>query len=125
MPTSHRDLDFSIVQNIALHLVGIFGISKKQARTASFCRFMFEYSLLQPSRRNRNRFVLSEKARMYFRHKRRNSARFWLPVIISILALLSGYDVYANPTIEKLLQTVMQLLKTITENLGTFFGMGF
>ena len=60
--------------------------------------------------------VYKETGNMYLRYKRRSSFRFWIPVIISILALLSSYDVYTNPFIQKVLQSLAQLLKNIMEN---------
>ena len=57
--------------------------------------------------------VYKETVRKKQRYQRRSSFRFWIPVIISLLALLSSYDVYTNPFIQKVLQSLAQLLKNI------------
>lgn len=120
MSTSHTELQFSIKQNFMLRKIQLLGISKSSVRSHRKYHVLLYYSLLEHDPRNKDRYVLSEKAKMYLRYKRRSNFRFWIPVIISILALLNGYDVYTNPMFEKVLQVSAKLLKTISENLDIF-----
>lgn len=55
---------------------------------------------------------------MYFRLKRKSFYRFLIPTVISIISLLSSYDVLQIKPLYELLQAVSKLLKTIMENLG-------
>lgn len=121
MFTPYKDLEFSLIQTLLLIRIRVFGISKKIVRTERSYHFLLEYSLIDHSHKNPEKFVLSEKARMYLRYKRRQRIRFWIPVIISILALFGGYDVYTNPLLERVLRISATLLKTISESLGAFF----
>lgn len=125
MSTSHKDLAFSFSQNMLLLRIKLFGLSAKFARTNRRYRFLFTYALIENSPKNPNRFVLSEKARMYIRYKHRSNLRFLIPVVISIIALFGGYDVYTNPLLERILQEIALLLKTIMENLDAFLQMIF
>lgn len=120
MSTSHTELEFSIYQNLVLRKIYFFGISYKSVYLQRRLSFLRYYSLLEHDPRNSNRYVLSEKAKMYLRYKRRSNFRFWIPVIISFFALLSSYDVYTNSLLEKVLQVSMKTLKTILENLDAF-----
>lgn len=70
---------------------------------------------------SQTRLILNGKGQMYIRYKRRSKIRFWIPVIISIVALFGGYDVYTNPLLEQILQVIAKLVKTITESLGAVF----
>ena len=125
MSTSHKDLAFSFSQNMLLLRIKLFGLSAKFARTNRHYRFLFTYALIENSPKNPKRFVLSEKARMYIRYKRRSNLRFLIPVVISIIALFGGYDVYTNPLLERILQEIALLAKTITKNLDAFLQMIF
>ena len=62
----------------------------------------------------------TDEGKMYFRIKRKNTLRFWIPVIISIIALLKSYDVLTIPVIDEVLQELSILLKNIAESLGVF-----
>ena len=65
-------------------------------------------------------FGITPQGKMYFRVKRKTSVRFWIPVIISVIALLKSYDVLTIPLISEALQGLGSLLKTIVESLGIF-----
>ncbi len=121
MPTSHKDLDFSMLQDLLLLKIKYFGISSNKVFSKQTYKFLRHYSLVDYSPKNSDRLVLSEKGKMYLRHKRKDHLRFWIPVAISIVALFGGYDVYTNPLLEQLLQAIAKLLKTISESLGAFF----
>ena len=120
MDISHKDLVFSLRQIFTLRKVLIFGIKKKTVWGNHYYDFLLRYKLIENSRKRNFYFVLSEKGKMFLRYRRRNNIRFWIPVIISILALLAGYDVYTIPLLEQILQAIMKLLKAISESLGAF-----
>lgn len=117
MPTSFKDLEFSIFQHFIVIRVKYFGISRDSVRTNNNYHFLVQHNLVDYSPKDHTRYSLSDKGKMYLRYKRRNRLRFWIPVIISIIALFGGYGVYTNPLIEKLLQETVKLVKTITESL--------
>lgn len=121
MSISHRDLDLSLFQHLLLLKVKYLGISKDKVYSNSNYHFLRDQFLVNYSPKNRNRLILTEKAKMYLRYKRRDRFRFWIPVIISIIALFGGYDVYTNPLLEQFLQAIAKLWKTIWESLGAFF----
>lgn len=62
----------------------------------------------------------TDEGKMYFRIKRKNTLRFWVPVIISIIALLKSYGVLTIPLIAEALQGLSKLLRNIVESLGIF-----
>lgn len=62
----------------------------------------------------------TNEGKMYFRIKRKNTLRFWIPVIISIIALLKSYGVLTIPLIAEALQGLSRLLKNIMGSLGIF-----
>lgn len=121
MEVSHKDLELSFFQYLTLTRIRFFGISENLAWFTPRYKFLREYKLIEHSSRFPSRFVLSEKAKMYLRHKQRDRFRFWIPVVISIFALFGGYDVYTNPILEQFLQAIAKLWKTIWESLGAFF----
>lgn len=121
MTTPYKDLEFSLLQNLLILKIRYLGISKSAVQNNPKYKFLRCYSLVDYHSKNNSRLVLNEKGRMYLRHKRRSKFRFWIPVLISIIALFGGYDVYTNPLLEKVLQAIAKLLKTISESLGAFF----
>lgn len=121
MPTSHKDLEFSFLQNMLLLRIKFVGISKRAVQANQNYQFLLRYSLIENSGKHPERFILTEKAHMYIRYQRRSKFRFWIPVIISIIALFGGYDVYTNPLLEQLLQAIAKSVKTILESLDAFF----
>ena len=125
MSISHKDLEFSFRQTIILRRISLFGIPKFKIYSDYNYFFLRRYSLLDISPKYPDRLILSEKARMYLRHKRRDRIRFLIPVSISILALFGGYDVYTIPLLKQILQEIVLLVKTISENLDVFFQMIF
>lgn len=59
-----------------------------------------------------------DMGKMYFRIKRKNSFHFWIPVIISLIALLEAYDILTIPLLAEILRAISNILKNIAENLG-------
>lgn len=118
MTTPYKDLEFSLKENLTLIRIKYFKMKKATVFAHSKYDFLRRYSLIEYSG---NYVILSDKALMYLRFKRKDRFRFWLPVIISIIALLAGYDIYTIPLLEKALQEATLILKTITESLGVFF----
>lgn len=121
MTTPYKDLEFSSLQNLILLRIKYFGISYKSFSRNEKYSFLRYYSLVKHQSGGQTRLVLNEKGQMYLRYKRRSKIRFWIPVIISIVALFGGYDVYTNPLLEQILQIIAKLVKTITESLGAVF----
>ena len=119
MPASHKDLDFSLFQDLIILHLKHFKMNKETIQEKY--SFLIKYSLVDYYPKDHHYFVLNEKGKMYLRHKSRDRIRFWLPVFISILALLGGYDVYTNSVLEQFLQAAAKLLKTISGNLGAVF----
>ena len=107
MPTPFNELELSIYEHLLLIRIKFTGVYKETVRQKPRYQFLCKFSLVDSSPKN------FDKGNMYLRYKRRSSFRFWIPVIISILALLSSYDVYTNPFIQKVLQSLAQLLKNI------------
>ena len=121
MTTPYKDLEFSFSQRLILLRVKYIKIKRSTVNSRPRYKFLRIYSLVDYYPKNHNYFVLSEKGKMYLRFRRKDNFRFWIPVIISILALLSGYDIYINPAIERVLQESAKLVKTIMESLDVFF----
>lgn len=116
---SHRELDLSFWQIMRLRKIRIFGLNEN-------CIFKERYKVLAQNAliqhaNHGNKYVLTERAKMYLRYRRRDRIRFLIPVIISIFALLGGYDVYQNKHLLAFLQTIMRISKTIMENLDVVF----
>ena len=120
MDVSHKDLIFSFRQNMILRKINLFGVSQQALWHNKNLQFLRQYKLLERIPNSADRYTLSEKARMYLRYKSQNRFRFWIPVIISIVALFGGYDVYTNPLLEQLLRGIANIVKTISEILGAF-----
>lgn len=118
MSTSHKDLDFSFVQNILLLKIKFFGISKETVYHQEKYTFLIRYSLLKHLSKDNQRFRLNDKGHMYLRYKFRKFFSFWIPTTIAIIALFGGYDVYTNPVLKALLEAIKSLFETIAENLG-------
>lgn len=120
MDVSHKDLIFSFRQNMILRKINLFGVSQQALWDNKNLQFLRQYKLLERIPNSADRYTLNEKARMYLRYKSQNRFRFWIPVIISIVALFGGYDVYTNPLLEQLLRGIANIVKTISESLGAF-----
>lgn len=119
MPISHKDLDFSFFQNLIIFRLKYFKMNKKVIQRKH--PFLIQYSLVDYCHEDHNYLILNEKGKMYLRYKFKDRIRFWIPVIISIIALFGGYDVYTNPVLERFLQAIASIMKTIWENLGAVF----
>lgn len=116
MPTSFTELELSIYEHLLLIRIKFTGVYKQTIRQKPRYQFLCKFSLVDNNPKNINKYVISDKGKMYLRYKRRSAFRFWIPVIVSILALLSSYDVYTNPLIQEVLQSLAQLLKNIMRN---------
>ena len=116
---SHRELDLSFWQIMCLRKIRLFGLNENGIFKDRY-KFLVRNELIQHSSRGK-RYVLTERAKMYLRYRRRDRIRFLIPVIISIFALLGGYDVYQNKHLLAFLQTIMRISKTIMENLDVVF----
>ena len=122
MPTSFKDLELSRSQYLILKRISFMKrIKCSTVDSSSKYNFLIRYSLIDYSDQTHLYYSLSDKAKFLLRYRRKERFRFWLPVIISIVALLAGYDIYTNSLLEELLQTIASLWKTIMENLDAFF----
>lgn len=121
MSTSHKDLDLSFSQNLILLRIKYFKIPKAVVYANPKYKFLRKYYLVDYHPTDHTCLTLSDKGKMYLRFKRKDRFRFWIPVAISIVALLGGYNIYINPSLEKLLQSAVSQLKAIVESLGAFF----
>ena len=121
MSTPYKDLEFSLGQNLILLRLKYFKMRRSKVYLNSRYTFLRKYSLVVSCAPYGEYVTLSDKGRMYLRYRRKDKFRYWIPVVISIVALFAGYDVYTIPLLEKILQAVASLLKTITESLGAFF----
>lgn len=120
MSTPYKDLEFSVSQRLILLRLKYIKINQNKVYTKHRYDFLRTYNLVDYCPRNHKYLVLSEKGEMYLRYRRKDALRFWLPVVISFLALLGGYDIYTNPVLEKALQATVSSMKTILESLGAF-----
>ena len=121
MSTPYKDLEFSTHQNIILLRLKYFKMKKSKVYSSQRYDFLRKYALIESLDLNGECITLNDKGLMYLRYRRKDKFRFWIPIIISIAALFAGYDVYTIPLLEKFLQAIATLLKTITESLGAFF----
>lgn len=121
MSTPYKDLEFSFFQNMILLRLKYFKMKKNTLYNNPRYNFLQKYALIEYHEPNRDYITLNDKGLMYLRFKRKDKFRFWIPVIISIIALFAGYDVYTDPLLEKILQAIATILQTIAENLGAFF----
>lgn len=92
MPTPFNELELSIYEHLLLIRIKFTGVYKETVRKKQRYQFLCKFSLVDNSPKNFKKYVISDKGNMYLRYKRRSSFRFWIPVIISLLALLSSYD---------------------------------
>lgn len=116
---SHRELDLSFWQIMCLRKIRLFGLNENGIFKDRY-KFLVRNELIQHSSRGK-RYVLNDRAKMYLRYRHRDRIRFLIPVIISIFALLGGYDVYQNKYLLAFLQAIMRISKTIMENLDVVF----
>lgn len=122
MTTPYKDLEFNLFQTFTMIRLKYFKIQKETIYSNSRYDFLRTYSLIHVFWKNEQQYCsLSEKGRMYLRHKRKELIRFWIPVTISIIALFGGYGVYKNPLLAQILQAATTLVKTISESLGAVF----
>lgn len=64
------------------------------------------------------KYRLSFIAKMYLHRSRTETLRFWIPVIISVVALLAAYDICYIKWLAELLSAAVSAAKTTAENLG-------
>lgn len=121
MSTPYKDLEFSLRQNMILLRLKCFKMRRGKVYLNPRYTFLRKYGLVETCDLSGEYVTLSDKGLMYLRYRRKDKFRFWIPVIISIVALFAGYGVYTIPLLKKFLQAIVSLTKTITESLGAFF----
>lgn len=91
MSTAHKELDLSLSQIKILRMIKRKGkITKEEVikyKNDKY-KFLFYYSLLDNCSDDSASFCLSPKAEAYLRFRRKDKYRFYLPLIISIAALI-------------------------------------
>lgn len=115
------NIELSIYEKFVL---GILPILKSSAwHRKETIAILYKYGLIKRTgvtRRGNIEYKRTHAGKMYFRIKRKDSIRFLVPVIISVIALLAAYDVMYIQPLAELLQELSILLKNIAENLGAF-----
>lgn len=114
---TYKDLLLSFHQYLILLKIRFFGASAKYALSDSR-RFLKRYSLIELSSHFKNRYRLSDNGKMYVRYRSHSFWKFAIPTTISIIALFGGYDVYTNPVLKELLESIASLFACIMESLG-------
>lgn len=114
------NIELSVYAKFVLHTIPIF-------RSSLFfnedtIKLLWKYGFIERYAITKfgDKFRRTADGRMYFRVKRKGFVRFLIPVIISIIALFGGYDVYTIPVLKELLEAIASLLGNIVESLGTF-----
>lgn len=114
---TYKDLLLSVPEYLILirvHLIGIgYNATFKDRR-----KFLRRYNLIEISPYFKNRYRISDNGKMYLRYRFRSFWIFAIPTTISIIALFGGYDVYTNPLLKKLLESIASLFGQIMEILG-------
>lgn len=90
MPTSISELELSASQIRILKMIrnrGSIPISKVKKHQNKKYKFLFYYSLLDLNPDNHNEYCLSLKAENYLRYRKKQTIKFYVPLLISVLAL--------------------------------------
>lgn len=114
---TYKDLLLSFPQYLILLKVKFFGMGYNQTLKDNR-KFLRRYGLIEISPHFKNRFRISDNGKMYLRYRFRSFWKFAIPTIISIIALFGGYDVYTNPVLKELLESIASLFAHIMEILG-------
>lgn len=117
---SYKDLLLSFPEYLLLVKIRFVGIDTKHIFNDNR-KFLKRYSLIELSPHFKNRYRISDNGKMYLRYRFRSFWKFAIPIIISIIALFGGYDVYTNPVLKELLESIASLFARIMEilNIGT------
>lgn len=118
MSTPYKDLELSFHELLILCYIKVFRIKRTFLNTKPRYSFLIKYSLVDYWPKDHQYYIINDKGKMLLRYRRKDRFRFWIPVIISIVALLGGYNIYTIEPLAQILQTTMQLLKTILGSLG-------
>ena len=114
---TYKDLLLSFHEHLILIKVRFFGISDKYIFDYKY-KFLKKYSLIKPSLKKSHKYCITDNGKMYIRYRRHSFWKFAIPVIISIIALFGGYDVYTNPLLKELLEAIALIVKNVMETLG-------
>lgn len=114
---TYKDLLLSFPQYLILVKVRFFGISYNPTLKDSR-KFLRKYGLIEISPHFKDRFRISDNGKMYLRYRFRSFWKFAIPTVISIIALFGGYDVYTNPVLKELLESIASLFAHIMRSLG-------
>lgn len=116
---TYKDILLSFPQYLILIKVRFIGINYDHTLRNNR-KFLRKYGLIELSPCFKDRFRISDNGKMYLRYHFRSFWKFAIPTIISIIALFGGYDVYTNPVLKELLESIASLLAHILESLGIY-----
>lgn len=114
---TYKDLLLSFPEYIILFRIRFFGVSSKYALSDNR-KFLRRYGLVEISPHFKSRYRLSDNGKMYLRYRFHSFWKFAIPTVISVIALFGGYDVYTNPVLKELLESIASLFARIVEILG-------
>lgn len=114
------NIELSLYAKFVLHTIPIFRYDMFYRKDT--IKLLWQYGFIVRCRVTKcgNEFKRTPDGRMYFRVKSKGFWRFFIPLVISIIALFGGYDVYTIPILKDLLEAISSLLGNIMESLGTF-----
>lgn len=114
---TYKDLLLSFPEYLILIKVKLLGINYDRTLNDNR-KFLRRYGLVELSPHFKNRCRISDNGKMYLRYRSRSFWKFAIPTIISIIALFGGYDVYTNPVLKELLESIASLFAHIMGSLG-------
>lgn len=91
MITPYKDLELSKKQIRILKSIKLYGYIDKDKiykyQNTKY-RFLMKYSLIEQDYNNYKHFVLSDRGEMLLRYRNKDRIRFWVPIVISVFALI-------------------------------------
>lgn len=102
MPTDYKDLMFSRSEIKILKNIQKNGkISKSEVHDPKNDQYLYllKYKMLDYCKNDYKCYCLSDKAKMFLRYRLNEKLRFWIPIIISILALIISIVSIAVPQV--------------------------
>lgn len=111
MPAS--DLRFNLFQHLIMLRLCFIPLPRKTLRKHKRYSFLIFYELIDYSDSRHISYSLSEKGKMYLRHSRERLFTIYVPIILSVIALLAGYDVYKIPFVQEILDSIKSLFQNL------------
>lgn len=110
---TYKDLLLSLHEYLILLRVRFFKINQEQFIKDKYL-FLERYNLIELSSDSDffELYRINDNGKMYLRYRCRSFFKFVIPIVISILALFGGYDVYTNPVLKALLEFIASIWQT-------------